>query len=386
MQHKALTCAILLVAVALSGCSGAGGDDGSPFTIKKPDDPVTEPFVFKANVDADEYLWDFGDGRAPGSGKTAEHVYGFADGEVRVKLTAVTAGQKQEFPAQTLTIGTGENSKPSFQMDVSYNWLQVGETLTLSGAGSTDPDGDPLLFSFFCKRESDIGPVGPSHAHGPGGIAYGSSGADPIPVNLVNGTGLPAADREVEGDLCAGLAGGAFTEDATVSGAFEQKGIYKITMLAKDPKTPSLPGSVVVYVTDEPRQQAVETLTLSGDLDVGKPTSEQAPLDDTFCNENVDQCGHIADEPFELRYPILGFQASLSSDSDVRYAVMKSCSTAKTSESTDAVSEGADWLDKGTHCIRLFNREVGTAAAYEVTLTVAYQTDPAKLFEDPSGH
>lgn len=382
MERKVLPVALMMVAVALAGCSGAGGDDGSLFSIKQPSDPVTQPFVFTAKVSADEYQWDLGDGRAGKTGKTVEHVYGFSDGQVRVKLTTVRDGETVQHPAQTLVVGTGENSKPSFQMDVSYNWVQVGEPFTVSGASSTDPDGDPLLFSYFCKRESDIGPVGPSHAHGPGGVAYGGSGTDPIPVNLVNGTDLPAADREVQGDLCAGMTGGAFTENATVTGAFGQAGIYKVTMLAKDPTTSSLPGSVVVYVTDAPRQDPVEVVPLSGSLGTGKP----ADLDALACDANVDQCDHRADNTFELRYPILGFEASLESASDVTYAVYKGCATDKTGETTEPVSQGADWLEKGTHCIRTFNRDAGSEAQYTVTLTIRYETDPTRLFEDPSGH
>ncbi len=387
MDLKAALAALLMASVALAGCSGADdGPGGAAFSVTEASDPVTEPFVFEAKVAADEYKWEMGDGRAPQFGQMVEYVYGFTDGEVRVKLTTTSGGEVQQHPAVTLSLGTGTNAKPSFLLQASHDWVQVGETFTLSGAGSTDGDGDPLLFTWFCKRDSDIGPVGAGHVHGVGGVAYGASGPDPIPVAVLDGVDVPAADREVSGDFCANLAGDAtFTEDATVSGAFETPGIYTVTMLAKDPKSPSLPGSLTIYVTEEPRVSNPVVLTLDGSLGIGKPKSDDPDvnLDSVFCQENVDQCDHTADERFEVLYPLLNFTAEVSGAGQ---ALFKGCSTEKAGETTDAITGGDAYLDAGTHCIRVYNRDTGSSADYTVTVTIAYETDPSKLFEAPGAH
>ncbi len=382
MSLKAALVALLMASVALAGCSGSA-DDGAPFTVKQAKDPITEPFTFTAKVNADEYKWELGDGKAPKFGKTIEYVYGFTDGEVRAKLTTTKDTVVTVHPAKTLVLGSGQNAKPAFQLDVEHNWVQAGEQVTLSGASSTDADNDPLLFNWFCVRQSDIGPAGAGHAHGPGGVAYGSTGPDPIPARVLNGTDVPAADRNVQGDLCANMAGdGFFSTNATLRGAFETAGIYKVTMLAKDPKTSSLPGSILIYVTDAPRQTEVEVIELTGSLGTGKP----AELDGLACQENINQCDHLADERFQVLYPVLGFKSEVASSSNVGQALFSSCSSEKASETTDAITGSVAYLDPGQHCLRVYNRSNGASADYTLTLTFQYVTDPVLLFDDPNGH
>ena len=158
--RMSLLTAVSLLAVALAGCSS--DDDGGAhgfFVAKTPADPVTEPFLFEATVSGDSYEWDMGDGRAKQSGKSVEYVYGFTDGVVKPKLTVVSGGESTVYAARAITLGTGQNQDPTLQMSVGWDWITAGEQVTLSGAGSTDPDGDPLLFSWFCQRVSDIGVV-----------------------------------------------------------------------------------------------------------------------------------------------------------------------------------------------------------------------------------
>ncbi len=382
MSFKAAWVALLMATVALSGCSG-GSDDGSPFSVKESKDPVTLPFVFTAKVSADEYKWELGDGKAPRFGKSVEYTYGFTDGEVRVKLSTTKDGIVTQHPAKTLTLGSGVNTEPSFQLQLEQNWVQVGEEVTFTGAASTDADGDPLLFNWFCIRESDIGLAGGGHAHGPEGVEYGSAGPDPIPSSLLNGTLAPTADRMVEGDFCENMSGdGFFSTNATLRGSFAQAGIYKVTMLAKDPKSSSLPGSAKIFVTDSPRIKPVELVELTGSLGTGKP----AELDALACAENVNQCDHKASESFQVLYPMFGFRSEISGDTSMMQSLLKSCSTEAVSETADAITGSADFLDPGQHCIGVANRNPGATGDYTVTLTFEYVTDPTVLFDDPAGH
>ena len=336
-----------------------------------------------------------GDGRAKQSGKSVEYVYGFTDGVVKPKLTVVSGGESTVYAARAITLGTGQNQDPTLQMSVEWDWITAGEQVTLSGAGSTDPDGDPLLFSWFCQRVSDIGVVvaGGGHAHaGGGGAGFGSAGIDSIPAILLNGTDVPAADVDISGDFCSELTSrsNTFTEEATLRGAFAEPGIYKVTMLAKDPKTPSVPGSRTLYVVPEKyaRPDGPVSYDFSGTFQNGVP----AQLDDLM--GQLDQGGHILDHDFPVTFPLLGFDLDFTFDAgsgtnSVTYHILKPNGSPK---STEEGSEGFSRDDAGylehsasDHTLRVYGRQ-GVNLEYSATVTLTYETDPSKIFEDPVGH
>ena len=391
---KPLLMAVVLTAVALAGCS-EGGDDGGPhgFTIvSEPSDPVTEPYVFRATVSADTYQWDLGDGTPVQEGREVEYVYGFADGTVKPKLTTIAGGERTTYPPRTLVLGTGQNTVPDLVMAVSWNWVTVGEPITFSGALSEDADGDALLYSWFCVRQSGIGPAGAGHAHaGAGGITYGASGPDPVPVQLLNGTDVPTADTDHGGGICAKMGSGGFSRDATITGSFDEPGIYKITMLGKDPKTPSIPGSTLVYVTapDQPRIEGPVTIPFEGSMQFGVPQQLDAAM-----AQAGQQGEYIHDVPFKVQYPVNGvqldfdFEAGATGLNQVTYLIIKPNGNAKTTgEQTEGVSGDAGYLEESSspHVLRVFGR-AGTDLAYSGTITLDYVLDPNLLFEDPAGH
>lgn len=385
---NALWVALALLSVTLAGCSSGGDESGSHgFKITStPSDPITEPYVFKATVSGDSFSWDLGDGRTA-EGEEVSHVYGISSGTVKPKLTVTTAGERETYPARTIIIGSGANTAPSLEMTISQNWVTVGESMTFSGATSTDPDGDPLLFSWFCVRQSDIGPVGAGHAHGGGGIQYGATGPDPVPARVLNGTEAPAVDQDLGEDVCTAMQSqSAFTEDATVSGSFTQNGIYKITMLGKDPTSPSVPGSILVYVTDadEPRIDAPVVIPFSGSFQNGVP----AALDGAM--QQLENSDHIQDVPFSIEYPILGFELDFNYDAgvanEVTYHLLKPNGQSKFNGEQDTdLSEGKDFLDKGGHILRVYGRQ-GADLSFDGSITITYQNDPSLLFESPEGH
>lgn len=382
MDLRVVFAAAMLMAVAMAGCTEAGEGTGAIRVVSRPDDAATQPFVLEAAVAADEYSWEMGDGRPKLSGQRVEHVYGVQQGTFTVKLTTVTAGEATTHDPLKLEFGAGTNAAPDLVMAFEWLWVQVGENVTISGARSSDPDGDPLLFDFFCQRKSDIALAGAGHAHaGAGGVQYGSGSAAVIPVVALNGTDVPQASGTVAGDFCAGMSRGAFTEDGTIRGAFERNGLYEVTMLAKDPGHPALPGAALVYVSDAPRQTPWENHTFDGDIQLGAPESADGPAGQAGMQD------HIVAHDFVIKYPILGIKAAITHDGgdgvpvQITYELRKG-SSVKVPATSDPLDKGADFLSPGSYTAVVALRQ-GSNVHYELAIELVYETDPAKVFEGP---
>lgn len=384
-MESRLLLAIALVAVSLAGCTDDAGDtaDGAIKIMSTPADGATEPVVLEATVSADTYTWNMGDGRGKIDGQTVEHVYGVTDGTFKVELTTTSGGESTTWAPLTLQLGSGENQEPSYVLQMDWNWVQVGEELTLSAAGSTDPEGDPLLLQWFCQKKSDIALAGGGHAHGgAGGVQFGTGSAAVIPVEVLNGTGVPAADKTVDGDFCTGMATTTYEETTGVSGAFTERGIYEVTMLAKDPAHPGVPATTTIYVTDGPRANGTVQHTFTGTIERGAPPSADGPL------AQLGDRAHIHDHDFKIQYPILNVQASLAhtggAGTDIQFEIKKG-ETSKHGPTTEALDKGAGFLSVGDYTAWVYLRG-GFNVPYEVSISYEYETDPSKLFEAPGGH
>ncbi|HLF16219.1 MAG TPA: hypothetical protein VI796_02165 [Candidatus Thermoplasmatota archaeon] len=236
-----------LPATLLAGCSGGGG--GLGISVGEPDAPGGA-YTFTATGSADNYTWDLGDHLTVKYGKSIEHAYDFQNGQVTVKLTA-KVGDVVEQATHALTLGTGKNSPASFLLEAQTDWTVVGESVRFSAKGSSDPDGDPLRFSWNCFRTGDAVRKAIGHTHGPVvGVPYGTTEAGKVAVRKAVAP-LPAADRTVAGDLCESLGtAGKSSLDATIAGSFSRTGVYDIILLASDPVTATTSGRFTLYVTD----------------------------------------------------------------------------------------------------------------------------------------
>ena len=275
MDKRTPLVGLLLMSVALAGCADGGGALG--IEVTESSDPVTEPYTFKATGSADRFLWDFGDGTGQHEGKEVDHTFGFTDGEITVRLTGVT-GEESQVVTRKLTLGTGQNERPQIVMVASSNWATPGEAVRFSGANSTDPDGDPLLFRWTCTY---LGPVGPAHGgHGTPGLPFGINA-----FGNVSAAPLPEPDRTVDGDICPGISDTTFSRDGTVEGGFVETGAYNIDVEVRDPKSPALAARIQVFITDEVPPVS-EVLPLSGSLALGHQGSVQDLCDevDTVCD------------------------------------------------------------------------------------------------------
>ncbi|OFW25504.1 MAG: hypothetical protein A3H27_10655 [Acidobacteria bacterium RIFCSPLOWO2_02_FULL_59_13] len=128
-------------AITFNG-SGSSDPDGDPLT----------------------YSWSFGDG-STGTGVNPVNTYAAAD-TYTVTLT-VNDGQVNSAPATTtatITVTPPLNRAPTANPNGPYSG-QVGETIPFDGSGSSDPDGDPLTYSWSFGDGSTGTGVSPTHSY-----------------------------------------------------------------------------------------------------------------------------------------------------------------------------------------------------------------------------
>jgi len=94
------------------------------------------------------YAWNFGDGSASGIGASLTHTYG-ATGIYTVTLTVTDADGGSTSTGRTVTI---EDHAPTANAGGPYA-IQAGDSLTLNGGGSSDPDGQSLSYAWDLNND-----------------------------------------------------------------------------------------------------------------------------------------------------------------------------------------------------------------------------------------
>lgn len=279
---KALGIAATMLAVALSGCTDSGSDELDMF-VTASDDPLTAPFTFKATgSSADTYTWDFGDG-LEAEGKEVEHIFGFTDGDVTVKLTACT-GDECESVLRKVPLGGDKNIPPQGDLVATTEWAVVGETVVLDATGATDANGDPILYRWSCERVADIQPPadGGGHDHGAPGVPFGVNALATYDETLAGGDDHGAS-------LCADFGFDVtqpWSRDAgKISGNFAESGVYRMDVFVRDPKSASWIGRLDLYVSDS-RPAPTTTIDFSGSLLAGN----QGTIEDTCVTLTEEPC------------------------------------------------------------------------------------------------
>ncbi|HJQ93956.1 MAG TPA: hypothetical protein VJ874_06725 [Candidatus Thermoplasmatota archaeon] len=295
----------VLMTVGLAGCSSGG--DAAGFSIDAPGEPGGE-YRFKASGSADNYTWDMGDHLTVLYGKEVGHAYDFANGVVNVVLTMKTGDQSEDF-RKPITLGTGANAEPTFVLEGQRNWTVLGETLKFSARLSTDPDGDPLRYSWSCVRTGDAIRQ-PTHVH-PGfqGVSFATAPAGS--VTAVNAASeMPPADRTLSGDLCEALgSGGRPSKDATIEGTFTKTGVYDVYLLASDPVHPTTSGKYHFVVTPpEERPAPVFETAFFGNLTGGSDGLVQGVIDQAEQEGDFDRMTHT----FTL--PLTGYGGNMTTE------------------------------------------------------------------------
>jgi hypothetical protein len=365
--------ALVLCLVPLAGCFGASQEDAGVFSYVAPDDPRNDPFTLSANVAGDRFTWDFGDGRPTVEGAEVAHSFAAHGGSTLVRLTVHDASKVREFDPVRIEIG-GANEPPEVAMSLAWDWVQVGEQLVLSGANSLDPNGDELIFSWQCFRDSGIAPK--TDDHGPTGSGYGRE--PEVQVTVTNGIGLPAPSQDV-GDFCTAFeAAPRFTNTATVAGMFSQPGIYKLIMLAKDATSATKSGESTIYVTDVPRPETVSRLDVSGNL--------QLPSVGVV---EPDPSGNVVFydiHNFTVEFDVVGIAIDLTPDGgdpagNITYDLLRSGEERVAERFTD-FERFDDWLKAGQYSLRVFLRS-GFDVDYQVNIDLHAELDPSEFWTAP---
>ena len=159
-------------------------------------------FSAAASTDPDgdtlSFAWTFGDG-ATGSGSGAAHAYATA-GSFSAVVT-VTDGRGGSSSASTLVTVSAANRAPVAIAGGPYN-AKVGEPIAFNASASSDPDSDPLTFSWtFGDGRSRTG-AQPSYAYGAAGtftaavtVSDGRGGSNSATATVVVADASPTNNR-----------------------------------------------------------------------------------------------------------------------------------------------------------------------------------------------
>jgi hypothetical protein len=377
---RALLVALLPLAALLAGCSSSSGDG---FDVKAPASPGGA-YEFTAAASADNYTWDLGDHLTTAYGKTVTHAYDFTDGSITVSLKTTKGGVVKEFN-QPLKLGSGENRKATFLMEAETDWAVTGQTIKFSAARSTDPEGDPLRFSWSCLKTAEAERK-PAHTHPVIGQPFASPPAGSVTTGKTNRT-LPAADQTFSGDLCDALGVGTrpSTHMATIAGSFTKTGVYSIYLLAADGAHPTTSGEFKFYVTKPSERPAPTLSTTLNTLMQGGTGSLQ-----TVCgNENVQQTCDVASTSFDLALGGLQMLVNFTYSSTVtpdagiaaEWKVMRGDSTVASGTTKDehaVVSEPAK-LGAGSYTA-IVTLQHGAQVQVDLDIYVPLDMDPAKVY------
>lgn len=376
MLRKAVM-ALALVAVALSGCASDSGE--LSISYDEPSNPVTEAFVFKASGPGDVYRWNFGDGTPIVEGSEVEHLFGFTDGTIRVSLTGVFEdGRDSVGTSVDIVLGSGNNQLPVFDFRQSSEWLLPGESFTLSGLGTTDADGDPLLFRFECEARG-----APKPPHDDGHSDAGTRGAVPFDVDAwaTVDPSIPTGEA-VSGDMCEAYnfdSGISYTTTGAITGSFTAPGSYQFNVEIRDPKTSQgWKARAQVFVTAE-RPPATPEFVVEGTLTLGIGGTQLEQV----CSTAAELCGNTVEQTIRLDMPLKNATALLELDADGHsgtYTVARS-STILASGSDGEV--GSFSVEKPTSLLLTATLDLGVTTDFKLTVTGDYDVNPYLAYTFP---
>lgn len=370
----------------LAGCLGGSGE---PIKVTAPAEPGGA-WTFEASGSADSFTWDLGDQLTVLEGKMVTHTYDITDGTLIVAVTLAN-GEETVRHETTIVLGTGINENGAYVMEVEREWPVTGELFRLSGALSTDPEGDAIRYKWRCDGPIALKRVDP-HDDGlpPSTLQPPKPGA--VTAGTSNRT-LPAADLTLDGDFCTALTAlGPTTEGATVAGTFAAPGQYLLSLQASDGAHPTTSGSFVVWVTPpEERPDPIQRQSYSGTIPV--PVIVNEPSIRSLCplvmpDEPCDQATHFFDVPVAL----LGGWVNLTvtaGPQDPAGAPLAQGATWELYNGDNLIASGGPGSTSfpakpttvsGSYKLTVIGAS-GANIAYDVTFAGLVDMDPKKLYE-----
>jgi PKD repeat protein len=175
-------------------------DAGGPYTAAAGD-----TILFDASNSTDDgtlvaFAWDFGDG-ATGSGQTVSHVYAGA-GSYTVTLVVTDDLGVDSTPASTtVTITAPVDNPPTADPGGPYSG-RTGVAISFDGSNSSDPENQPLTYSWDFGDGNSASGAAPTHTYSSGGtytvtLTVNDSGQDSAPASTtatISDNNPPVAD------------------------------------------------------------------------------------------------------------------------------------------------------------------------------------------------
>ncbi len=245
-----VSCTILLLSFLLTGCGGGGGSDDAPI-IAPPGDsdfqggisvqaPVvtagrsTQLRATSINGFAPEslsYAWTLlqqpGNATLEPANERETTLTTALPGEHVIRLT-VSSGQNSDTVEVIVdAVAPGANRPPTAAIKVEHNQATIGEPFLLDGSASSDPDNDPLSFTWV--------------------LADGPAGSNATLSSTSQQTIFLTADQEGDYTVSLQVDDGEFSSQ-----------IQSVTINAQEPRANESPQAVI---TPETIQAAVGTRT-----------------------------------------------------------------------------------------------------------------------------
>ena len=180
------------------------------------------------------YLWNFGDGTPTSSEPNPTHTYTTA-GTFTVTLTVTdNQGATDSDTATVTVIGGGGNQPPVAEANGPYSGM-VGSRIVFSSAGSTDPDGKIVSYSWNFGDGSTSSQPNPRHI-------YTAPGTYTATLTVIDNQGATDTDTAV---VMIGGGGGNQVPVAEANGPYSGAAGRRITFSSAGSMDPD--GSIASY-------------------------------------------------------------------------------------------------------------------------------------------